>query len=190
MKLNFRILFFLTIFIISCKKNEIQNEELKIITTFNPKDKNIEENLNLQLGNYLKAMYGGDADTVIKYCYPDMFIWLKKEYPAEYSMDMIKKSFLEPVKELKRLNAENQIKFEFEIKDITKRIINKNERLYLIVVSGNQSKKFNEYKIGDEIVAISLDNGTNWTFMIKDPEMTPEILGINFSKEIISKLMD
>lgn len=51
-------------------------------------------------------------------------------------------------------------------------------------------KKNKELKMNNEIVAISHDEGISWKFMIKNEQMTKEILALKFSNTLINQLLE
>lgn len=194
---------FLIILSVCCKENisnnqipmdneEANNYEIKVELIEN-NDFSKDQFLKNQMNDYMEAMFSNDLDRVLDYCYPDMFIWMKKEYPDLIkNNEDLKKVFLEPMKELNKINKEGVIKATFEVGEITKRLCSKDNitMIYLIENSITMKEKLTEVKKGDENVAISIDKGVNWTFMIKDEEMTREILRYKFSHESINKLLN
>jgi len=150
----------------------------------------IEKNLKNQLNEYLIAFNGGDPDKAVSYCYPDMFVYLKQKYPVEYSMEAIKESCIrEPVRNMKRMMEEKNVTYEFKIGEITKRIDLGTDKIYIVVTSLIAKRDLDEITMGDKIVAISNDNGQNWTFMQKNPESTPPVLKMKFSQEVVRQVM-
>lgn len=170
-------------------KNVLSTEKETTIRVDTVGNQEIEKNLKDQLNNYLVAFNGGDPDIAISYCYPDMFVWMKQQFPAEYSMDFVKETFKKPVREMKKMVKEKKLSFEFKIGEITRRIDLGKDKIYTIVVSVIVKKDFDEISMGDEVVAITIDNGMNWKFIQKDPETTPDILKMKFSQSVVQQVM-
>lgn len=149
----------------------------------------IENNLKSQLKEYLTAFYGEDPETAIRYCYPDMFIWMKKNLPDDYNMDLVKDVFRETVRDIKRSAIKNNLTIKFEVGEITKKIDLETDKLYTVVVYFIAKKKFDEVKTGGEVIGISNDNGLNWKFLDKSPESAPDILRMKFNESIVNQIM-
>lgn len=190
------------ILIIGCKQEKANNEiivpeenndnNLKIELTHSndlSKDKFLRE----QMDEYMKSILKGNLDIVADYSYPDIFLWINEKYPNKINnREDFKKVFLEPINKLNELKKNKDITIEYEVGKITKRLnsANGNTMIYLIVTSFIIKHKFEEIKKGDENVAISFDGGNKWKLMIKDEEMTKEILSYKFSDESINKLLN
>jgi hypothetical protein len=177
----------LLLIIISCKK--MDNEKSVIIQDkFNNTD--VDSNLNNNLTEYLQALYNGDVDKAMNYCYPDLFVWMQKKVPHNNNLDSIKKTIRTPIIEAKKFNKENGISFQFQISKIKKKVVHKNHKIYIVLVSGIQKTENRKLQIDDEIVAISHNKGQDWKFMMKDDEMTKEILALRFPDETIKQLLE
>lgn len=96
------------------------------------------------------------------------------------------------MKKLSELEKDKETSSEYEIGEITKQLHSDDgiAMIYLIVSSITIKHKLEERKNGDEYAAISFDGEENWKFMIKDIEMTKEILGYKFSEKSINKLLN
>ena len=115
------LLGFLIILSVSCKQEnsniqipidieEENNYEVKV-ELMESNDLSKDQFLKNQMNDYMEAMFSNDLDRVVDYCYPDMFIWMKKEYPDLINNNEdVKKVFLEPMKELNKINKEGVIK--------------------------------------------------------------------------------
>jgi len=167
----------------SKKENDIN---FKIDSVKNTK---IEKTLKNQLMKYLIAFNGGDPEKAISYCYPDIFIWMERQFPNDYNIESVKEMYRESINNLKKTAKEENLTYDFQIGEITNKIDLGNQKLYSVVVSIIAKKKFDEFKLGDEIIAISFDNGSNWKFIQKDPETAPSILKMKFSNEIVQQIM-
>ncbi len=180
------------ILITSCNyqtNNTSTNQKESTIIIDNTDNSTIDSILKVQIKEYLTAFNGGDPETAISYCYPDMFVWMKQQYPEEYSIEAVKEMFREPIREMKKMAKEKKMYYDFEIGKITKRIETDTDKLFTVVVSVIAKKDFDEIKMGDEIIAISTDNGENWKFIQKDPEIAPEILRMKYSQDIVNQIM-
>jgi len=191
MKQNLILIGFVILFA-SCNyqpNNSSTNQRESVIISDTTDNTAIDSNLKIQIKEYLTAFNGGDPETAISYCYPDMFVWMKQQYPNEYSIEAVKEMFREPIREMKKMAREKKLTYDFEIGKITKRIEVGSDRLYTVVVSIIAKKDFDEIKMGDEIIAISIDDGKNWKFIQKDPETAPDILRMKYSDDIVNQIM-
>ncbi|AHW62156.1 hypothetical protein SAMN05444285_12349 [Draconibacterium orientale] len=190
--MKYSILILIIILISSCtyENKKITSEPFKINTpTTTLKDSIIEENLVKQLTEFMTAFIDGQADTAISYMYTGMFDYLKKEFPEEYSPELVKEMLCAPIKQLKKLNEEKDMTFEFEIGEITRRINYNDDKVFTIVVSIITRNGFDEVSMGDEIIAISNDNGINWKFMQLNKETSPQVLELEYPESIINKII-
>ena len=170
------IILLLSIFFISCSQNSNSSID-------------IESNLKKQLNNYMVAYNGGDPDEAIKYCYPDMFVFLKKEFPAEFNIEQVKDVFKSTIKKMSDESKLNKFKYEFKVGEITKRINLGQDKIYKIVAYVIVKKDNKEIKNGDEVVAVTNDGGKNWTF-IQMSESTPLVLKIKFPNDVVQQLSE
>jgi hypothetical protein len=195
------IILLLIILNIGCKQTTVSNVELKEEVLKNDSKINLTESNDLskdkflksQVDDYMKAILRRDLDLVSDYCYPDIILWAEDKYPDMVkNKEDFKKVFLEPMKKLSELEKDKETSVEYEIGEITKRLHSDdgNAMIYLIVSSITIKHKLEERKTGDEYVSISFDGGENWKFMIKDIEMTKEILSYKFSEKSINKLLN
>lgn len=165
------------------------NQKESIVIINSGDNANIDSILKVQIKEYITAVNGGDPETAISYCYPGIFDWMKQQYPEEYSIELIKEIIKEPIIKMKKIVKEKNLKYDFEIGKITKQIENDTNKLYTVVVSIITKKDSDEIKIGGEIIAISIDNGKNWTFIQKDIETAPKILRMKYSLDIVNEIM-
>lgn len=149
----------------------------------------IEKKLIEQLTEYLSSINGGNPDIAISYCYPDMFIYLKQQYPDEYSIELVKESFKELINDMKKSSKERDITYSFKVGDITRRIDLGKDKIYGIMTSVVAKKGFEEISAGGEVIAVSNDNGLNWKFIQKDTISTVPILSYKFTNEVIQLVM-
>jgi len=191
MKNSIQLLTILLLFI-SCNYNTKTESKtgydinFKIDTSENTE---IEKILKNQLMEYLIAFNGGDPEKAIGYCYPDIFIWMERQFPYDYNIESVKEMYRESINNLKKTAKEENLTYDFQIGEITNKINLGDQKLYSVVVSIIAKKKFDEVKLGDEIIAISFDNGSNWKFIQKDPETAPSILKMKFSNDIVQQIM-
>jgi hypothetical protein len=183
-----KVIFFTVVLLLifSCKNYK---EEKSIITQdqFNhKKNEALKNNLNI----YLEALQNANTDKVIDYTYPDLFVWMQKKVPHNFNLDSIKGTIKTPILEAKKFNKENGISFQFQINKIKKKVVHKNHKIYIVLVSGIQKTENRKLQIDDEIVAISHNKGQDWKFMMKDDEMTKEILALRFPDETIKQLLE
>lgn len=150
-----------------------------------------EKNMKLQLKEYLVAFNTGDPDKALYYIYPDIFEYMKQQYPDEQiNMQEIKDSlFTEPIRKMKKLVKEKKIEYEFEVGEITKRVNYHESKLYVVITYVNAKIGLDKHSMGGEVVAISNDNGDNWKFVQNDPESISDILKLKFPQNIIDKLL-
>ena len=190
MKIKLFPILFLLLYACSMQVKEKNANELTIdpsTTTYNNPD--VERILVAQLTDYLNAFATGNVDSAIFYMYHGIFDFMKKEFADEYTSDAINKIITEPIIKLKNMQAERNVKISFEIGEITRRVEWEEHLLYTIVTRVKMKKEFDEIVTGDEIVAISNDKGTNWKFIQLDKETTPQILDLEYPKNIISQVI-
>ena len=197
------IVLLIVIFMISCKQTTSNNDEIKVSKEFSESILKIEltqsddlskdKFLYAQMDEYMRSILNGNLDIVADYSYPDIQVWIDEKYPNMVNnREDFKKVFLEPMKKINELTKDKETKVEYEVGDITKRLhsVEGDTMVYLIVSSIIIKHKFEEIKNGDENVAVSFDGGKKWKLMIKDEEMTREILRYKFSDESINKLLN
>ena len=152
---------------------------------------NADSILKAQLLNYYTIYNSGDIDSALSLMYPGMFLYLKMEDPEGYeqNLDEIKAGLKLVADDMEQYELEYNTTINTVIKDIVKRVEYKSDKLYVVVSSMESKQGLNEINVGQEIIAISVDNGENWKFMQKDPDLTPEILRMSYPIEVINKLM-
>ncbi len=180
-------------FLISCGQNQRNqysdnNGSIVIDTVGNSI---AEKNMKSQLKEYLVALNTGDPEKAIFYLYPDIFEYMKQQYPdEEVNMQEIKDSlFIEPIRKIKKLVKEKKIKYEYEVGEITNRVNYHESKLYVVITYINGKIGLDKHSYGGEVVAISTDNGENWKFVQNDPESISEILKLKFPQNIIDILL-
>lgn len=150
-----------------------------------------EKNLKSQLREYLIAFNTGDPDKALYYIYPDIFEYMKQQYPDEHiNIQEVKDSlFIEPIRKMKKLVKEKKISYEFEIGDIIKKVNYETNRIYFVTTYVNAKINLDKHSMGGEVIAISNDNGQNWKFVENDPETITGILKMRFPQDIIDKII-
>jgi len=171
------------------QNNSSTNQKESTIIVENGDNSTIDSILKVQIKEYLTAFNGGNPETAISYCYPDIFIWMERQFPNDYNIESVKEMYRESINNLKKTAKEENLTYDFQIGEITNKIDLGDQKLYSVVVSIIAKKKFDEVKLGDEIIAISFDNGSNWKFIQKDPETAPSILKMKFSNDIVQQIM-
>ena len=179
--------------LLSCNQNKLPEQsaftnrsEMRLDSIGDPV---IESNLTKQLNEYLDAMWGGNIDKAIDYCYSDMFIWMKNELPEQYSMDLVKGYFKQLMEDFRSQQAKSGLEIEFKIGDIIKRIDLGQDKIYMIVTYIKGKKGYDEYSLGDVTIAISNNNGKDWKFLAREEESTPPIIRMKYSEEIVQEIM-
>lgn len=176
--------FFVLMIVISCN-----SENKNLINIVSDKSgSEIENNLKLQLKEYLTAINGGDADKAISYIYPDVFVYMQQKYPKEYSISNIKKEMREPIEKMKKLVQQKKITYDFEIGDFVTKIDLGKDKIYTIIANINAKSGLNKHTIGQEVICISTNNGKDWKFMELKNEMAEPILRIKFPEKTVSKI--
>lgn len=173
-------------------KTSINLENVNKINLVESDDLTKDKFLQIQMDEYMKSILNGNLDIVTDYSYPDILVWINDKYPNTINnREDFKRIYLEPMKRLNEIKKNNEITVEYEVGEITKRLQSQDGKtmIYLIISSISIKQNLEESKKGDENVAISFDGGKNWTFMIKDIEITNEILDYKFSNETINKLL-
>lgn len=182
-----------SLILVSCEQNQQKqrpdkNGSIVMDTVGNA---HADKKLKAQIEEYLIAFNTGDADKALYYVYPDIFEYLKKQYPdEEFNMQEIKDTiFIEPIKKMKKLVKEKKIEFEFEVGEITRKVNYHDSKLYMVMTYVNAKIGLNKHSLGGEVIAISNDNGENWKFVQNDPETINGILRIKFPQNIVDKLI-
>lgn len=151
-----------------------------------------EENMLSQFRSYNLALLRGDIDNAIHYQYPDAAKYFKKYYPSESYDGVMRKLF----EDLSMQTIEGVKRFEshgIEINIVVSRLIRKvtyGENIFYVfeIVSNMVSDNLQLHTTPDLTLAVSLNNGKNWTFNAMNDD-TPNILRISFSNEIVDKVM-
>lgn len=187
------IAIFLLLIVVACgdqARNNLPDNQnsIKMDTTGNAI---AEKNFKIQIKEYVEAFHKGDADVALYYIYPDLFEYIKIQFPdLNVDMQTVKDSvFHEPMKKMKEMAEDNQVEFEFEIGDITKKVQHKKYKLYLVVNRINLNMGLDTHSFGEEVIGISDDGGANWKFIAKDPETLTGILRMRFPQYVIDELI-
>ncbi len=151
------------------------------------KDK-IEKNLRLQLNEYLLAINQGDADAALKYIYPDVFVYVKRQYPEDYDLERIKGQMRESMSKMKATVRAQKLTYVIHMGEITNRVTTGKYTIYTIVVRITSKKGLDVISFGEEVIAITEDNGIDWRF-ISSSDITGPILRLKFSKETVSRIL-
>lgn len=182
-----------TILLISCVQNQHnqQSDNSTNIVMDTTGNAIAEKNLKSQLREYLVAFNTGDVDKALYFTYPDIFEYIKQQYPdVKVNMQEIKDSlFIEPLKMMKKLVKEKKIKYEFEVGNITKKVSYKDSKLYMVITYVNSKIGLDKNSMGGEVIGISNDNGVNWKFVQNDPKMIQGVLSLKFPRNIIDSLL-
>ncbi|MEA1896620.1 MAG: hypothetical protein U9N53_03020 [Bacteroidota bacterium] len=152
-------------------------------------NKEIEMNLKNQLYLYSVAVHEGDPDVAISYIYPDLLVYLKQQYPDDFSITSMKESFREMGRDMERTKEEMGLTYEYKIGKILNRIDLGSDKIYIIENYLIGKTDLEEYSERGVVVAITNDNGQNWTFMEKDPESIPPTLRMKFSEDVVRQIM-
>lgn len=168
--------------------NNIGNEQTILMDTAG--NAQAEKNFKTQIKEYVVAFHKGDADIALYYIYPDLFEYLKLQFPDQnFDEQIIKDSvFYEPMKKIKKMAEDKQVELEFEIGDISKKIQYKEYKLYMVVNRINLKMGLDNHSLGEEVIGISDDGGINWKFIANDPETLSGILRLRFPKRVIDEL--
>lgn len=151
-----------------------------------------EENMLSQFRSYNSALLRGDIDNAIHYQYPDAAKYFKKYYPGESYDGVMRKLFedlsMQTIEGLKRFESHG-----IEVNIVVSRLIRKvtyGENIFYVfeIVSNMVSNNLQIYTTPDLTLAVSSNNGKNWTFNAMN-EDTPNILRISHSNEIVDKVM-
>lgn len=185
---------YILIFLCACVSSSNPDEQyvestIDIIDDFKS-EKEYDLKMKSQLTDYLEAFNGGDVDKAVSYCYPDMFRYLQDSYPQEYSLEFVKKEFRKMLMDFNNENKLNNVKVEFELGEIIKRLETDSDILVVIVTKVKSKKGYDEIIMGGEVLAISSDEGDNWKFIQKDTETTSKVLKYRFSQESITQIMN
>jgi hypothetical protein len=150
-----------------------------------------EKNMKSQLEEYLVAFNTGDVDKALFYVYPDVFEFMRHQYPdEEFDIQEVKDSlFIEPMRKMKILVEEKKVEYEFEIGEIVKMVKYNDSIIYIVLTQVNGKIGLDRHSFGGEVVAISNDSGDNWKFMEYAPEFISEVLELNFPQNVIEQLL-
>ncbi|QLG44107.1 hypothetical protein [Costertonia aggregata] len=200
---NITLLLVIMILISSCKKNnetkkiidEIQITETLSVAELENKNSDLTENnsdniqnIKTQIDEYLTAFLNGNSEKAITYCYPDLFEFMKSQYPQEYSIEEVKSVFKESIDALKEMSV-NGVEYEFEVGEINKIAENNDFKLYSIVTYLKVKKGLDSNTSGGEQIAISNDNGKTWKFLEKDANKNYlKVLKLSIPNEIVNRI--
>jgi hypothetical protein len=154
----------------------------------NPNEQQMEKNLRYQLTEYLLAVNEGNADAALKYIYPDVFVYMKKQYPEDFNIDRIKKQMRESLGKMKASVKQQKLTYSIKIGEITNRVTSGTYTIYTIVVRITSKKGLDEASFGEEVISITGNRGVDWTF-VSTSDITAPILNIKFSQETVSKIL-
>lgn len=187
-----KTLFFalMIIFLGSCdvKNSKIDNQSTIVVTIDTTETDSIDNNLKIQLQEYLSYMNGENMDKAMDYCYPDLFAYMKREYPNEYSIEVVKENFRSGVEDMKKSLKKLGREYKFEVKEITQRVDLGERKIYSVVTRFITLKEHNEITWGEETLGITNDGGKSWKFLAKDSISGPDILIMKFPIEVVRKV--
>lgn len=153
----------------------------------------IEENLLSQFKSYCSALLRGDVDNALHYQFADAAQYYRRFYPEEESNDNVlrllfeeaSKQTLELCKQFESYGAE----LDFVVSRFVRRVSQGDNIFYVFeIVSNICNDKIQVHTTPDLTLAVSTNNGKNWAFNAMN-EDTPNILRINYSNEIVDKVM-
>lgn len=182
----------LILFVSSCKQNNSSNVDpgpLSYVSSEISID--AEQNLKDQLKEYNDALHGEPSrpERVLDFIYSDSFTYLERQNPRTYSKEMVISLFNEPVKQLKKMARENNVTYNTRVGEIVQKVNEGKRLIYKVELFLDMEYGIDKHTTGDKILGISLDGGENWKFLEINPESTPEILSIKFSKTTIDKVI-
>ena len=146
--------------------------------------------LRVQLNEYYLATFSGDTKTIFHYMYPEVFVWLQGQDPEGYSLSELEDSHKLIAEDMKQWEKDNNTKLKIEINDIVKRVAFNSDKLFLVITSLTSEQGIDEISIGEKVIAISTDNGSNWKFLRKDEDYTKDILRMKYPSGIIDMIME
>ena len=193
--------------ILSCKrdknvdfleKNNVINDTISFSDTEVLGDINLEEvekteetdsALVKQANVYIKGFESADSDLVFNYIYPGVIEYLKNEYGEAYNDQMMKDIIVQPQKMLKEGMKQKGFDYRYEVADFKNIVDTPDYKISSFSLILKAWKGDNLVSSEDKVIAISNDNGINWKFMQKDPELSKKVLSLKFSDDIIEKIM-
>lgn len=152
----------------------------------------MERNMLSQFKSHNHALMLGDIDNAMHYQYPDATTYFRKFYPNERD-EAITRSFFNEVSE-EMINAvskyeEHGVTLEIVVSRMLRKITLGDNIVYVFeIVSNMKNEKLQLHTAPDETIAVSFNNGKNWTFNAVN-EDTPNILRIRYPEEMVDKIM-
>lgn len=171
---NVLYLTILILFVSSCNQNSTGKTELGESFNAHKKISNAaDKNLKDQLKEYNNALHGEPSrpQKVLDFIYSDSFTYLKNQNPSTYSEEMVIRLFNEPVKQLKKMAKENNVKYSTRVGDIIQRVNQGNKLIYKVEIFLDMEYGMEKHTTGDKILGISLDAGENWKFLEINPNL-------------------
>lgn len=153
----------------------------------------IEKRLRTQLEEYTFALNSGDSKLALSYLYPDLLEWTFQQAPVNYTKDDVKNMFADEIISTNEDLIKQNINLSYEIGDITNKMDLGLEKIYTVIFYVIRKEGFKETKAGEEIIAITIDNGENWKFLSTDPEsdeILKSVLGMKFSEEVVNRILN
>jgi len=156
--------------LISCNnsnKKEVVNAETHLTENQNWDNESIDtKNIELEITKYFKALDDNDADKVIEFMYPDIFVYLKNQFPNEYSAKMIKDVIRESMTSIDNVDKMVDSR-HYEFGEFEQHIDEDGIKVYTVTTYIIWEMNGKERVEGSEQLAISLDNGGTWKFVEK-----------------------
>lgn len=149
----------------------------------------IEDNLKIQLTNYQNALLNGKGEDALKYCLPEMFTYMEREFPEYNRKEIEEFLIITTSRDVKAEMDKNNLKCEFEINNV-KEIISWDLHLiyevvaFITIIDGTE-----ERSNGDKIYAFSDDGGDNWCFLQHNNETIRPILLMKYPIEKVNKIL-
>ncbi len=194
------------------KKNEIKKRLLmlypkfiidKLSNTFTGISKNnndnsryeantdIEKNFSTQYNDYMQSALNGNYEKILNYIYPQVYIYLRDKYNPEQTVEEFKNYYADQmINGMKQAIDGLKRKPNVTINKVLNKVEYKNYKIFVFSYSLFSNEKDEAFSVGGEAIAISKNNGVDWTFFEKDDEMIIPILTLEFPNSIITKILN
>jgi len=153
----------------------------------------IEQNMLGQIMTYNSALLVGDVANAKRYVYQDAITYYKKFYPTVVPDEKVISDFFKMFSKdyVSAMNTyrKNGIDLRIIPCNIQRQVTNGNSIIIVFdIVSVMDDGNISIYSDPESTIGISLNNGTNWSFLTMMEEV-PNILRMRFSQSIINEVM-
>lgn len=153
----------------------------------------IEQNMLSQIMTYNSALLVGDIANARRYVYQDAITYYKRFYPTIVPDERVLSDFFKIFSDDYIAAMNTYIEYGIDLKiipsNIQRQVTYGNSIIIVFdVITVMSDGKTPIYSDPESTIGISLNNGTNWTFLTMMEEI-PNILRMRFNQRIIDEVM-